>query len=242
MGIAVEQFNPVSIGIDIGQIADSTAIAVIEAMQVDHGRTKVIPRPERVPTVDDHWDFWPEYETTKKVHVLETEYTLRHIERVPLGTSYPDVAKKIAGMLCSPLLYRRSVRVLIDVTGVGRPVYDSLLSEISLHPESRDARVKPITFAAGQKYNRSNGTLGKAFLVSRLQSLLQNNQVHAPDTAEVKAMLEELRVYEIKVDQDGHDTYGAFKVGKHDDLATALALAVLEDPFSDRVSYSKRVY
>ena len=48
-------------------------------------------------------------------------------------------------------------------------------------------------------------------------------------------MARELKDYQIKVDQDGADTYGAFKVGSHDDLATALGLAVLDDPMRSGV-------
>jgi len=40
----------------------------------------------------------------------------------------------------------------------------------------------------------------------------------------------ELLTYEIKVSENGADTYGAFKVGTHDDLATALGLAVQGNP------------
>ena len=173
--------------------------------------------------------------------ILRSEYTIRHIARLPLGTAYPDVALHIAGMLCSSLFIDRNVRVLIDVTGVGRPVYDDLKCEIALRPECRRMKLKPITFAHGEKYNRSKGTLGKAFLVSRLQSLLQGKRVHGPDIPEMRATIEELRVYEIKVSDEGKDTYGG-KIGKHDDLATAMALACLEDPFSEKTRYSERVY
>ncbi len=102
-------------------------------------------------------------------------------------------------------------------------------------------RLKPITFSHGEKYNRSTGVLAKAFLVSRLQSLLQGEHVHGPDIPEMKATVEELKVFEVKVSENGKDTYGAV-VGKHDDLAVALGLSTLEDPFADRVSYSRRVY
>src|SRR6266702_2633708 len=102
-------------------------------------------------------------------------------------------------------------------------------------------RLKPITFSHGEKYNRSTGVLAKAFLVSRLQSLLQGGHVHGPDIPEMKATVEELKVFEVKVSENGKDTYGAV-VGKHDDLAVALGLSTLEDPFADRVSYSRRVY
>jgi hypothetical protein len=213
--------NPISVGIDVGKMVDPTAIAVAELESRHDGRwhegNMLLSSLDEVEHIG----------TSRPV--LVTHYMLRHIERLPLGTSYPAVAKRIAAMLCNPLFYRRQVQVLIDVTGVGRPVYDDLVEEASLHAESRDAQILPITFAPGQKYNRSTGTLGKAYLVSRLQSLLQNHRIHAPDTPEVKAMQEELKVYEIRIDRDGHDTYGAFKIGKHDDLATALGLAVLED-------------
>jgi hypothetical protein len=30
---------------------------------------------------------------------------------------------------------------------------------------------------------------------------------------------------QVKISQSGHDTYGAFRTGKHDDLVTAIGLA-----------------
>lgn len=239
MATLIEELNPIAVGLDIGQISDPTAIAVVEAMQKHDGRYRALGEERTVGHVgsDGQWvgprDADP---------VLSTEYTLRYIRRFPLGTSYPDIAERVAEMLCNPMFYGHPVRVLIDVTGVGRPVYEDILSECALRHECRSMQIKPISFVSGQKYNRSTGTLGKAYLVSRLQSLLQGGRVHAPETEEVLAMLEELKVYEIKVSEDGHDTYGAFKTGTHDDLATALALSVLEDPYADRVTYSKRVY
>lgn len=232
-----DALDPVCIGIDVGKIADPTAIAVAECNRQHDGRWRY--GTPVMAHVDEKGNFVPAKDAEP---ILTTEYFVRHIERLPIGTPYPAVAKRLAEMLCSPVFRHRKVRVLIDVTGVGRPVYDDLCIEASLHMESRDAWIKPITFVTGQRYNLATGSLGKAYLVSRLQSLLQGARVHAPDTSEVRAMLEELRVYEIKVDQDGKDTYGAFKVGTHDDLATALGLGCLEDPFADRVRYSNRVY
>jgi hypothetical protein len=236
MGVVVENRNPVCVGIDVGQIQDPTAISVAEVEQIHTGKYRWInpipghftDRGEWIPPVDAD-------------PVMTSEYNIRNIRRLPLGTSYPDVAIIVAEMLCNPLFSNRSVRVLIDVTGVGRPVYEDLKREIKLRKEAQHVHLKPISFVHGETYNRSKGTLGKAFLVSRLQSLLQGGRVHAPMTPEVKVMLEELRVYEIKVNEAGKDTYGA-EIGKHDDLATALALSCLEDPYGERVTYSRRVY
>ena len=237
MVAVVEDLTPVCIGVDVGQIHDPTAISVAESMQRDTGKLRYTEPIHSLGHFED--GKWVVPDGVEKVVV--SEYTIRHIRRLPIGTSYPDVSLHIADMLCNPLFARRVVRVLIDVTGVGRPVYDDLQKEIGLRKETRHVSLQPISFVHGERYNRSTGALGKAYLVSRLQSLLQGGRVHAPDTAEVKVMLEELRVYEIKVDQDGKDTYGA-TIGKHDDLATALGLSCLEDPFGDRVTYSKRIY
>ena len=73
-------------------------------------------------------------------------------------------------------------------------------------------------------------TLGKAYLVSRLQALLQCNRLHLPATAESRALAQELLDYEIRVEEDANERYGAFRGGSHDDLVTALGLAVQFDP------------
>jgi hypothetical protein len=67
---------------------------------------------------------------------------------------------------------------------------------------------------------------------SRVQSLLQAGRVHLPRTREAQVLTRELHDYEIRVDENAHDRYGAFRVGTHDDLVTALGLAVQVDDFS----------
>jgi hypothetical protein len=68
--------------------------------------------------------------------------------------------------------------------------------------------------------------LGKGYLVSRLQLLLQCRRLHLPRTPEAETLATELLAYEIRVDENASDRYGAFRVGTHDDLVTALGLAV----------------
>jgi hypothetical protein len=43
-------------------------------------------------------------------------------------------------------------------------------------------------------------------------------------------MKDELLDYEIRINEDANERYGAFKVGAHDDLVTALGLAVQDRP------------
>jgi hypothetical protein len=71
--------------------------------------------------------------------------------------------------------------------------------------------------------------LGKAWLVSRMQVLLQSGLLHLPRTPKAEALGKERLDYEIRVTEDANDRYGAFRVGAHEDLVTALGLATQED-------------
>ncbi len=86
-------------------------------------------------------------------------------------------------------------------------------------------------FTHGEKRTEQddgNVTLGKGYLVSRIQVLLQNGRILRPRTMEAEALARELLDDEIRVTQNANETYGAFKTGAHDDLVTALGLATQE--------------
>lgn len=153
-------------------------------------------------------------------------FLVRHLDRLPLGTPYPKVAKRVgeitAAVACrtdtTPTLY-------VDATGVGQPIVD-LLEEAAVQ-----ARVEAVYFTHGDRRTESyrHVTLGKAYLVSRLQALLQTGRVHLPSTSEARVLAQELLNYELRVDENANDRYGAFRVGTHDDLVTAMGLAVQVD-------------
>ena len=127
---------------------------------------------------------------------------------------------------------RESVWVLVDATGVGTPVVDLIREQAGLE----DAKLTGVFFTGSEQCNvkpgAKEGSVGKAFLVSRLQALIQTKRISLPRTAEARALADELLDYEIRVDEAAHLTAGAFKVGSHDDLVTALGLAVLLDESS----------
>jgi hypothetical protein len=240
--------NPINIGIDIGKIRDNTAISVAEVVQIETGRFRAC---KRVPAhIDKNGRF---VEAKDADPVLRTRYIVRQIGRLALGTDYPKVAIKIVDMLLSDRFEQRSMRMLVDVTGVGQAVFDMIKKEIyerihgvnglTLEQRERLKRVilQPISFVRGQKYNRKLGTLGKSILVSKMQARLQNDQVDIPNTTEAKATCEELKVFKTNISEDGKDTYGA-STGAHDDLAIALCLCCLEDPYALRITHSERVY
>jgi len=118
----------------------------------------------------------------------------------------------------------------VDATGVGLPVVDLLRERL------HGGQVVAVYFTYGHRRaetvegGQRRVSLGKAYLVSRLQALLQCGRLHLPPTGEAQALTEELLNYEIRVDENATEKYGAFKVGTHDDLVTALGLAVQIDP------------
>lgn len=197
-------FLPV-IGIDVGQKRDPTAIAVAE---LEYRR---IPDP------------------TTEFGRKESHYLVRYLERLPLGTPYPDIARRL-GEICTLAREKtgRQPQVYVDATGVGTPVVDLLRAQ------AKHSFIWAVYFTHGDRRNEEMHerkiTLGKAFLVSRLQTLLQCRRLHLPQSTEARALAQELLDYEIRVDEDANDKYGAFRVGTHDDLVTALGLAVQKEP------------
>jgi hypothetical protein len=193
----------VAVGVDPGQRRDPTALAVVQA--------EWRPRPDA--------DGFYRGET-------EAHAVVRHLERLPLGTTYPDVARRVAAV-CAGVVERTFAEpvLYIDATGVGTPVVD-VLREADV-----PARLVAVYFTHGDRRTLADGSggrevrLGKAWLVSRLQALLQTGRLHLPRTAEAARLATELQDYEIKIDRNANDTYGAFKTGAHDDLTTALGLA-----------------
>jgi hypothetical protein len=191
----------VLIGVDIGQKRDPTAICIAEEEERAVGGR------------------------------FEKHFVVRYLERLPLGTPYPAVAARIDYLAAGARNKAgSSPTVYMDATGVGQPVVEVVRQRaccgmvVGVYFTHGDRR----TEALEGGYRRV--TLGKAHLVSRLQTLFQCDRLHLPRSREATVLTEELLSYEIRVDEDANDRYGAFKVGTHDDLVTALGLAVQVDP------------
>src|SRR6266568_1995136 len=150
--VTTEKLNPVCVGADIGQIHDPCAIGVAEVVQVHTGKFRYGREFRKPAHVDGNGIF---HKAIDAEPVMVSEYFIRYIQRLKLGMSYPDVAVFLADLLCNPRFQHRNVRCLPDVTGVGRGVYDLLKQELALREEAKHIQLKPITFSAGEKYNRT---------------------------------------------------------------------------------------
>ncbi len=190
--------GPIIVGVKVGQRMEPTALAVAEQGQ----------------RVEDGW-------------VVET-YTVRFLERLPAGTSYPAVSKRlgeVVGRLASladagGAGAALTLAIYADVTGLGAPVVRVL--------QEANVNVIPVFFTHGDRrvVHPDDGTvtLGKALLVSQVQALLQTGRLHLPRTPEAETLAKELIDYQIDSAQVDNDRYGAFVVGTQDDLVTALGL------------------
>lgn len=217
----------VIVGVDVGQKVDPTAIVVCEQVErvSDTGRLTL---PQRAGMYDAR--------DIQRVGVrTETIHTARHLQRLPLGMPYPEVAAQVAAVVEG--LVRRGItrpRIMVDATGVGGPVVDILRERLGRHARDLIAA----TFTHGGRYSQDDSarlaTVGKAYLVSRLQALLQTSRLKLPQTAEAEQLARELQNYEIRIDDDANDRYGAFRTGTHDDLVTALGLCVVYREPADR--------
>lgn len=171
--------------------------------------------------------------------VVETEwrgdiehYIARSLQRLPLGTPYPQVADRVSEVVknIARLSDRRISQgqpgldpmLVLDAGGVGRGVADLL--------EERDLIPVRITITGGDGLRRTDTgeyRVAKATLVSSLLILIQSGRLHLPsDAQDTGAMIEELRAFRVDVSKSGNETYGA-KTGQHDDLLMSLAMATL---------------
>ena len=156
----------------------------------------------------------------------EYHFVVRYLERLPAGVTLPAVADRLAEIVRR--VGARSGdprRLYVDATGLGQPVMDLINSRI------KTTAILPVYFNHGDRRNADweQIKLGKAFLVSRLQMLLQSERLHLPKNDQAETLAQELLEYEIKVENDANERYGAFRVGTRDDMVTALGLAVQDD-------------
>ena len=203
----------ICVGVDLGKLQDHTAIVVSEG----------------------------QLRRSSEEHVIA-----RSIERKRLGTNYKAIAERLAAidanlkqMISDENDYRDLRRLsghllprlgrptfYVDVTGLGGPFCDFLMAE------SPELRLIAVSITSGDRVSEWNSRgkysvihVGKSALVSRLQLLLGTHRIHLPQTREAELLVEELKVFQISVNQrTAFGSYGAAS-GSHDDLVIAAALA-----------------
>jgi len=179
--------------VDLGQAQDHTAISIVDVQRVAGPNGR-----------------------------LECHYQVRYLHRPPLGTSYPAIVQQVLTLLDTPPL-SRSVPLIVDRTGVGRPVVD-MFTAAGVRPRS-------ITITGGESASRDdvfNMRVPKRELASVLVSLFQGQRLKMPPAQRlplVAALTKELQNFKVKITLSGNDTYEAWREADHDDLVLSVAMA-----------------
>lgn len=145
------------------------------------------------------------------------QYAVRHLERFLLGTPYPQIVAAVKSIFARPPL--AGSHLVIDRTGVGRPVFD-LFRDSGIR-----AAVTGQTITAGQ--HPGHGTVPKKDLVGAVQAVLGTRRIRIDPRLQLAGVLrKELESFRSKVTPDRNETFAAWREGDHDDCVLALALAV----------------
>jgi hypothetical protein len=187
------------VGLDLGQSRDHSALAVVE--RADLLRDEI-----------DH----ATYERLK-----ERRYRVRFLERVALGTPYPNVVERVRAVVRAKPLVGRCTLVM-DATGVGAPVVDMLrLAQLG-------CRIEPVILTGGEWESRSEGVwcVPKQDLVAGLRVMLEKRELGLPAKfGPSHVLVKELAEMENWMGGRGGLKFGARREGAHDDLVMASALA-----------------
>ncbi len=184
------------VGLDLGQVRDFTALAVL-CRPRQTGREPAIARPP---------------------------YAVPHLHRFALGTPYPSVVTAVVDLLRTPLL--RGSMLVVDQTGVGRAVVDMLADGLKGRVACQFCPVTITAGHAVTRGEAGRLRVPKKDLVGCLQALLQTRRLQiAHALPEAETLVRELEAFRVRVTDSAHETFGAWRDGQHDDLVLAVALA-----------------
>jgi hypothetical protein len=190
------------VGWDIGQSIDPSAVAVL--------RHRVVPLQQ--------WDTNQEAKIFRQKSTVH--FDVRHLERLPLNMAYPAQIQHVANLMGREPLASARAHLVIDFTGVGRPVFD-MCQRAGLKPHG-------VLITAGNEVT-SNGTIShvpKQTLISQLEARLHSGELKiASNIADAGALKDELQDFARKVSESGRVTFNA-RSGSHDDLVLSLAIAL----------------
>lgn len=155
-------------------------------------------------------------------------YSCRYLHRWPLGTAYPQIVQDVRKLVTTnvrglqPLRY---ARLVVDATGVGKPVADML----QMVPELAGRIVRVVITAGNASSLGADGCwhVSKKELVSILQVLLHSRRLQVAEGIDhAETLEEELRTFRVKITSAANETFEAWRERDHDDVLMALAVAV----------------
>jgi hypothetical protein len=217
-----------SVGVDLGQANDPTAIAVLE---------KTIAPPETAM-------FSPVGESpSNRLVEGSVVYDLVYLKRPKLGTPYDVIARRVADLICElepqgAFGELGQVTLSVDGTGVGRGICDMLDTELKRRGTTTkgmpkvDFRRVSVTGSNTtlKRPDRSNGywSVPKRDLVFPAVACFQRGQIRiAKGIKDRDALVHELKNYSRKTNiASGTMAFEPWRESDHDDLLFAVCLSL----------------
>lgn len=213
------------VGVDLGQAADFTAISVMD----------IIPTKYEKQIEDLHPMYRVPRDRMITVEGSPLTYHIRHLERLPIGTSYPDVVVRIKDILAH---LPTGAGLVVDNTGVGRPVTDMIIQQ-GLRPVC-------ITITGGDTVTNDGPHfhVPKRDIVGVLAVAFQNKRLKiASSLPDAQTLVTELLNFKVKINlKTAHDSYEAWREGIHDDLVLSVGMAAWAAHFLYTHSQTPTVY
>jgi hypothetical protein len=151
------------------------------------------------------------------------QHRLTFLHRFALGTPYPEIADGVRRLLAQLPPRRRRPELVVDATGVGRPVLD-LMRARGLEPIG-------VTITGGAdavERAPDDWRVPKRELAGLLQVALQTGRLKvAAGMALTPVLVRELATFRVKINvASGGEAFEAWREQDHDDLVLAAAMAV----------------
>ena len=184
-------------GLDLGQQQDYTALTRIEWT------------PDR-----------PRFDMPKP-----NQYAMPTLYRWPLQSKYLEIVGRLARYFNQPDTI--GSMLVIDHTGVGRPVYEQILSDLTR--ANCSFTMLGVTITGGHAVsNHAPGhwRVAKGVLVGVMRAVMGTGRLKAAPSEHSHTLIRELETFKVKVSAVGNETFESWREKDHDDLVLATALAL----------------
>jgi len=193
-----------TLGIDIGQTSDFTAVVYAERL--------IMMEPNNTGITT----------TYKPVYVFH----IGLLYRWPLNTAYFQIVKDVHEILFDS--GHPEAHLALDATGVGQEVA-TLFLEAHVANKLGKRRPSPYKITAGagpDLFRNGYAMVGKIELVGVIQRYQQAGLLHISPHLELAPVIKaEMKNFQATISPGGHETMAA-RTGTHDDLLQALSLAM----------------
>jgi hypothetical protein len=186
-------------GVDLGQAQDHAAIVIVQRLEL------------ALPDIDP----------VTRQREAATLITVRYAERIPLGMSYPAIARYVASLALQRPMSENYSKVIVDATGLGAPVVDLLREIAAIRPN-----IIPVVITSAEFPSEMNGRwhVPKRDLIDGVRIAFEGNRIAIADSIDAVANLTD-ELENMRLRRNTNTGHTGISGRKHDDLVLALSLA-----------------